>query len=69
MKKLLIVALSAFLVSGTVSAQDAKTTETKEKKECAKKSCCKKGDKKCKKDCKKDCKHDEKEGATKEEKK
>ena len=57
MKKLLVVALAAFLVSGTVLAQDAKDA----KKEETKKECCKKGSKKdCKKDCKKKCDKDSK---------
>ena len=38
MKKLLLVALSAFLISGVAMAQDS----TKAKKDCDKKSCCKK---------------------------
>jgi len=59
MKKLLLVALSAFLVSGVVLAQDS----TKMKKECTKKSCCKKGEKKscCKKGDKKECDHKKEE--------
>ena len=44
MKKLLLVALAAFLVSSVALAQDS----TKMKKECTKKSCCKKA---CTKSC------------------
>jgi hypothetical protein len=51
MKKLLVLATAAFLVTGVAFAQDGK------KKECSKdkKECCKKGGKKscCKKDGKK----------------
>ena len=52
MKKVLMIALSAFLVSGVAMAQDS----TKAKKECTKKDCCKGKSKSCcKKGDKKDC--------------
>ncbi len=61
MKKVLLIALSAFLFSGVAMAQDS----TKTKKECGdhKKACCKKGEKKacCKKGEKKECDHKKEE--------
>ena len=59
MKKLLLVALSAFLISGVAMSQDS----TKAKKDCDKKECCKKGSKKacCKKGDKKECDHKKEE--------
>ena len=51
MKKVLMIAISAFLISGIAMAQDSTKTCCKkgDKKECCKgkgKACCKKGDKK-----------------------
>ena len=50
MKKVIMIAVSAFLISGVAMAQDStKTAKCDHKKECCKgkgKSCCKKGDKK-----------------------
>ncbi|MDE3143381.1 MAG: hypothetical protein KGL19_04455 [Bacteroidota bacterium] len=53
MKKLLILAVSAFLVSGVAFAQDSTKTKMNCGKECAKGKSCGKDCKK--KDCKKDC--------------
>lgn len=53
MKKLLVLATAAFLVTGVAFAGEGK----KEKCEKGKKECCKKGGKKC---CKKDAKKEEK---------
>jgi len=50
MKKVIMIAISAFLISGVAMAQDStKTAKCDHKKECCKKGdkkCCKKGDKK-----------------------
>ena len=52
MKKLLVLATAAFLVTGVAFAGEGKG---KEKKDCKKENCCKKGGKKscCKKDAEK----------------
>ena len=58
MKKVIMIAISAFLISGVAMAQDStKTAKCDHKKEC-----CKKGDKKCcKKGDKKECDHKKEE--------
>ncbi len=59
MKKVIMIAIAAFLISGVAMAQDStKTAKCDHKKEC-----CKKGDKKgcCKKGDKKECDHKKEE--------